>query len=241
MGKLKEAIRYECSTSFKYIWYFYAIQYAIVALIYAILSISTGSTERLGVSCLETNTFIYVGIVSILGMTEDFKMLIQNGFMRKYIFISTVSLFVFMSGIMALFDTAAGNILRHIVYGYTTLFGSIYGYDNIFISWLWLFLLYMFICVLLYLAILVIYKIGKTLSICLGVALGGIVLLITAVFQYVLSNEAVNKIIETAAKAMGFMPDGTIIYLFPVLTLLLFVVVLGIGSYAVIRRIELKS
>lgn len=99
----------------------------------------------------------------------------------------------------------------------------------------------MFICVLLYLAILVIYKIGKTLSICLGVALGGTVLLITAVFQYVLSNEAVNKIIETAAKAMGFMPDGTIIYLFPVLTLLLFVVVLGIGSYAVIRRIELKS
>ena len=33
MKKLKAVVKYECMTSFKYIWLFYAIQYAIVTLI----------------------------------------------------------------------------------------------------------------------------------------------------------------------------------------------------------------
>ncbi len=41
-------------------------------------------------------------------------------------------------------------------------------------------------------------------------------------------------------QAMGFMTDGTINYIFPALTLFVIVAILGIGSYAVIRRTELK-
>ena len=41
-------------------------------------------------------------------------------------------------------------------------------------------------------------------------------------------------------KAMGFMTDGTINYLFPALSLLFIVIVLGIGSYVIIRRTELN-
>ena len=39
MNKLKSIIQYECMTSFKYIWIFYAIQYAIVGLITLIIGI----------------------------------------------------------------------------------------------------------------------------------------------------------------------------------------------------------
>lgn len=53
MNKLKSIIQYECMTSFKYIWIFYAIQYAIVGLITLIIGIVSGSFENVGTNCLE--------------------------------------------------------------------------------------------------------------------------------------------------------------------------------------------
>ena len=105
MKKLGTVIRYECVTSFKYIWIFYAIEYAVVAAVFLLSYITNGSSGKIGTNGLEFNSFIYVGILGILGFKEDFKMLIQNGFTRKYIFLSTFSLFAFISGIMSLVDT----------------------------------------------------------------------------------------------------------------------------------------
>ncbi|MCD2491509.1 hypothetical protein LQE92_02555 [Lacrimispora sp. NSJ-141] len=240
MRKLKSIIQYECITSFKYIWIFYAIQYAAVSLITLIIGISMGSFEEVGTNALEMNTVIYVGILGALGLKEDFKMLIQNGFTRKYIFIATFSMFCFISGSMALVDTAAGNIIHHFNNGYSSLYGGLYGYENIVMNWLWLFLVYVMVCSMLYIGILVINKAGKALSIYLGAAAGGIVLLIIALFRYVFSAGTVSNILGFFAKAMGFMTDGTINYLFPILTLLLVIAALGSGSYAVIRRTELR-
>ena len=44
MKKLRILIQYECMTSFKYIWLFYAIMYAIVLLIYIMVSAITGGS-----------------------------------------------------------------------------------------------------------------------------------------------------------------------------------------------------
>lgn len=41
-------------------------------------------------------------------------------------------------------------------------------------------------------------------------------------------------------KAVGFMSDGTINLFFPILSFLVIGVIFGIGSYAVIRRTELR-
>ena len=109
MKKLKAVVQYECMTSFKYIWVFYAIQYAFVALIMLIIGISMGTFEEIGTSLLEINSLIYVGILGALGFSQDFKMLIQNGFTRKIIFAATMSMFLFISGIMALIDTIVGQ------------------------------------------------------------------------------------------------------------------------------------
>ncbi len=240
MKKLTAAIQYECFTSFKYIWIFYAIQYAIVLAIYLMIGFFMGSFEDIGTNCLEINTIIYVGILGVLGFQEDFKMLLQSGFSRKYIFLATVSLFAFISGIMSLIDTLVGNGLHVWLGNYTSLFGGIYGYGNLFANWIWLFLFYALICSLLYLGILIIHKIGKTASIYLGIGLGGLILIITALFRYVLSAETVDAILSCFRKMMGFADSGALRYLFPCLTFLLLIAVLGAGSYAVIRRTELK-
>lgn len=240
MKNLKSVIQYECVTSFKYIWVFYAIQYAIITLIALIIGISLGTFEKVGTNILEMNTMIYVGILGVLGFKEDFKMLIQNGFTRKYIFAATLAMFCFISGTMAFIDTVVGNVIHHINNSYFSLYGGLYGYDNKFMNWLWLFLVYVMICSLLYFGVLVVNKIGKTAAIYIGIILGGVVLLIAALFRFVFSAEVSGKVVEFLVKAMGFMAGGTINHFAPVLTLLLIAAILVTGSYGIIRHTELR-
>ncbi|HIY17857.1 MAG TPA: hypothetical protein IAA44_00445 [Candidatus Blautia avistercoris] len=238
MNKLKAVIQFECMTSFKYIWIFYGIQYAVVLLATLIVRVSVDNAEHIGVSGLETNTFIYVGILGMLGYSEDFKMLIQNGFTRRYIFIACVAMFGFISGCMALVDTVVGNVLHYVLPGYQSIYGGLYGYENILLNWLWLLLLYMLLCSLFYLAVLVVNKAGKILSISLGVIIGSVGLLVMT--RFALSDSAANKVSVFLMKAFGFMPDGTINHFLPLLTMLLLTVAAGAGAYGVIRKTELK-
>ena len=240
MKKLKAVIQYECMTSFKYIWLFYAIQYAIVTLIMLIIGISTGTFEDIGTNVLEINSLMYVGLLGALGFSQDFKMLLQNGFTRKIIFIGTLSMFFFVCGTMAFIDTIVGNLIHYFNHDYSSLYSSIYGYDNIFMNWLWLFLAYVFICCLLYLAVLALNKAGKMVFIASGVILGGGVLVVIALFRYVFSAELVSKIADFFTRAMGFMGDGTVNYFFPAVTLILIISALSFGAYAVIRSTELR-
>lgn len=240
MRKLKSVIQYECVTSFKYIWIFYAIQYAIVGLITLTIGIVAGSFENIGTDCLEINTLFFVSILGVLGFKEDFKTLIQNGFTRKYIFIAALSLFSFMSGIMAFVDTVVGNLLHYFNHDYTSLYSGIYGYGNVVMNWIWLFLIYVMFCCLLYLTILIINKVGKTVSIYLGILFIGCILLIIALFRYIFSADLAKNILSFFMKAAGFMTDGTINYFYPAFTLLIIVSILGTASFAVIRRTELK-
>ena len=78
MNKLKSIIQYECMTSFKYIWIFYVIQYAIVGLITLIIGIVSGSFENVGTNCLEINTLPFVSILGALGFKEDLKHLYKT-------------------------------------------------------------------------------------------------------------------------------------------------------------------
>lgn len=243
MKKLKTVIAYECATSFKYIWIFYLIVFSAVAIISVIAYVSTGNLDKVGTNALEVNSMIYVGVLGVLGFKEDFKMLIQNGITRKYIFLSTFSLFAFVSSIMALVDIILANVLHTLSSGYNSLFSGLYGYEHtILINWLWLFLVYMLICCLLYLITLTINKIGKTASIFTGVTLGLIiVLIIPVVVKFILPQDFTNQVIEFSLKAIGFMADGTINFIYPILLLILIAGILSTCAYFVIRRTELKA
>lgn len=170
MNKLKSAVLYECSTTFKAICIFYAIQYIVVSVITLITVIASGSFENVGISGLEINSVIFAGIFGVLGFKEDFKMLIQNGFTRKYIFLSTLCMFIFMSAVMALIDTITGQALHLLSENYFGILGFYYGYENIFANWIWLACVYILVLSLLYLTILIINRLGKMLSIYLGIA-----------------------------------------------------------------------
>lgn len=242
MKKLRTLIQYECTSSFKYIWLFYGVEFIIVAFIFAVVGIRTGNLGEVSVKGLEMNTFIFIGVVGVEGFKEDFKMLIQNGFTRRYIFFGAISLFVFVSGVMALVDTITGKVLRGNFQSYESLFGNMYGYEHsIFLNWVWLFFVNMIVCSLFYMAALVINKIGKTASIYLGLVIGGIIIMVSALFRSVLSKEFIQEFIEAATKGMGFISDGTVNFVYPVLIFLLCVCALSTGAYVVICRTELKG
>ncbi len=242
MNKLSMAIRYECTTSFKYIWVFYVCVFGAISAISAIIYISTGDVDKIGTSGLEFNSMIYVGILGVLGFKEDFKMMIQNGFTRKYIYLANLALFAFTSAILAAVDTAVGNALHAVAGGYSSVFGGLYGYGHsLLINWLWLFLTYMLVCCLLYLAILIINKIGKAASIYLGIGLGvTFVLIIPVVLKYVLPKGFTESMADFIIKAIGLAAEDTVNFLYPILFLALAAGIFGIASYLIIRRTELK-
>ena len=239
MTELKSAVLYECLTKVRAIGIFYLIQYSIVALIFAIVAICTEGKET-GSNALEFSSVVFVSVIGVLGYKEDFKALLQNGYTRKYIFGATVCMFTLLAGTLALIDTIIGNSLHYFNDNYFTLYGGIYGYGNVFANWLWLTALYLMFCSLFYLAVLVINRVGKTVSLLIGVGVCSIILLVIALFQFVFPDELVSKTWEFMMKAMGFMGDGTTNLFFPVLSFLVIGVVFGIGSYAVIRRTELR-
>lgn len=239
MSKLKSAILYEYSTKIKAMVLFYLIQYLIVALIFSIVAISVGG-EEIGSNALEFSSVIFISVIGVLGYKEDFKALIQNGYTRKYIFGATICMFTLLAGTMALIDTIIGNSIHYFNDNYFTLFGSLYGYGNVFLNWLWLTVLYLMFCSLFYLAVLVINRVGKMVSLFIGVGLSCVILLVTSLFRFVFSQGFVSAAAEFVMKAMGFMSNGTTNLFFPILSFLVIGAVFGIGSYAVIRRTELK-
>ena len=239
MTELKSAVLYEYLTKVRAIGIFYLIQYSIVALIFAIVAICTEGKET-GSNALEFSSVVFVSVIGVLGYKEDFKALLQNGYTRKYIFGATVCMFTLLAGTLALIDTIIGNSLHYFNDNYFTLYGGIYGYGNVFANWLWLTALYLMFCSLFYLAVLVINRVGKTVSLLIGVVVCSIILLVIALFQFVFPDELVSKTWEFMMKAVGFMSDGTINLFFPILSFLVIGVIFGIGSYAVIRRTELR-
>ncbi len=106
MKKLKAAIQYECITSLKYICVYYLALGAVLAVYFTISHLLEFKFWNI---CLEMNTMILVGIIGILHLQEDFRMLLQNGFTRTCIFLAAIVHFAFIAGMLSMVDTAGGQ------------------------------------------------------------------------------------------------------------------------------------
>lgn len=233
MNKLKSTISYGCLTKIRPLVIFYLVEYGFFALIMTIVVLCTGKLEA-NSNGPEAASAVFVSIMGALSFKEDFKAFLQNGFTRRYIFLSTFCSFFLVSAAMALVDTLLGNVLHHFMKHFT-IFGTLYGYGNLLTNWLWLTFVYVMFCSIFYLAALVINKVGKTTSLLIGVGLAGAVLLIAALFRFVFSSELVSRIGRLVLNAFGFMNDGTVNLVFPILTFIVIGAVFGLGSYALIR------
>lgn len=239
MRKWKMAVWYECATKMRAMGIFYAIQYTI-AVIITVLLMAGLRTDNVGYSGFEVSSIVFVCIMGVFGFQEDYKALIQNGFTRRYIFLATLGMFAAMCGLMALIDTATGNLLHAFNSHYVAVFGNLYGYGRFLSNWLWLTAVYLMGCSASYLVVLVIHRAGKVCTLLIGTALGSMALLVLTLLRFVASPEFIAKLAQFVMNAMGFMNDGTVCVWMPIATFLLAVGVLSLGSYLLIRRSELK-
>ncbi len=234
MTKLSSMIRFSCSTSVKYVGIYYAILFTVVAFIFLVTA-TTGS-----VSGIEINTMVYIGVLGALGFKDEFRMFIQHGFTRKYIFVATLVFFAFIAGLMALIDTVVGNLMYIITQNYDTLYGSIYGYGNIFTNFILLFMSYMFVCCLSYVFILIFNRLGKMKFICFALALAAMIIAIVTLYTNFMPEDIKGTVLEVLIGLFGFSSDGTVNFFAPILTLLLSISCVGFVAYLVIRRAELR-
>ncbi len=243
MKKLQTAIRYECLTSVKYIWTFYTIMLSSVAVVFITLKLCLGNSDNINMSALENSSIIYIGILGIMGFKEDFKMLIQNGFTRKYIFISTITMFMFMSATLALLDTFVGLAMPLMIPDYRTLFGLVYSYKNQYlINWFLLFLTYTFVSSVTYFLVVLFNKIGKIFFISFIIALGMFLgFILPLLFVYVIPENVVQNIFTFLSRIAGFTANGTINYLYPIASLIITSGIFGGLTYLILRRTELKT
>lgn len=65
----------------------------MVAVTLLLTWLGRGSLDHPYFACMESCAMIFIFIFGIFGFAEDFKMLLQNGFTRCYIFIATLALF----------------------------------------------------------------------------------------------------------------------------------------------------
>ena len=238
MNKLKTIAFYECATSIKYVLYFYCIQYGFVAVIATILAFTIG-LEDVTFNGQEISSVIFLAIVGCMGMGDDFKTLLQNGFTRKYIFAGTVSLITFLALALSACDLLISRLMPLFFNESSSLFEQIYGMDSAVANWLWNFTLYCTTGFMCYFFRLLAHRLGKSGFIILGIVLITLSILL-AVFCDMLPNGVMETIGTFLARAFGFMSGGRVDPYLPALTFTIISAVLAGGSYIAIRGAELK-
>ena len=93
MSEMKKwpMLKFEIFTSIKPICIFYTILYSIVCITFILSYLANGNLDHSYTNAVELSSMIFLGIFGALGFIEDFKMLIQNGYPRKYIFIANIA------------------------------------------------------------------------------------------------------------------------------------------------------
>lgn len=238
MHKLRTLIQYEYLTSVKHLFIYYPIQFAIYILPITFTIILNGTSRSDG--SFELISLTYFALLAALGFRQDLRMCIQNGFTRKYIFLATCTMFISMASTMALFDLIFINLFHVLTPTYTSLYTQIYGalsYSPL-MHWFWMVLVYMCFGSLAYLCTLIINKLGKNGVIYFILGCFVCISLLLLAMRYMFSIGIQAKVFELILLTIGFA-GGTIHMLYPVLTLLLWITIFLLGSYAIIRRIEI--
>lgn len=245
MSKLKAVVHFELATSQRYLLIFYCIEFSMVAVTLLLTWLGRGSVDEPYFAALELCAMIFIFIFGIFGFAEDFKMLLQNGYTRCYIFIATLMLFLQTAVTLALVDTLAARLLEGVAHGYWSLFTAIYGPDHaLWLQGLWRFGVYVSLVSVGYLCALTVTRLGTKRALILGIALwcAGVVILPLAFREWL--PDALRYDIGTGAETFiyhcaGFTAEG--VQLINPLLSLSALTVLGFAiCFALMRRAPLR-
>lgn len=243
MSEMKKwpMLKFEIFTSIKPICIFYTILYSIVCITFILSYLANGNLDHSYTNAVELSSMIFLGIFGALGFIEDFKMLIQNGYLRKYIFIANILLFAVTACIMSLIDTLIGAFLHSISSDYFTMFSGLYGTNySLLISWIWLYLVYFTICTISYMFAIFSNILGKRVWMFVAISIGLLVILVLPILvRFFIPTKILRNIITFAQSSLGFTSTGINLWN-PICLFIIISVIVGITSFLIIRKTELK-
>lgn len=241
MNKLKLAVFYELANKMPYVGLFYLIQYAGLAVI-LIIDALISPDEAFNIVGLETGTVIFIIIIGTLAYKDDFNTLLQNGYNRKYIFLSDTLAFAAITAAMAFIDTVISAVFELFEYHFSVvslLYGS-ESSENFILHWLYLTVVYLLLCVLFKFFVMLANLQGKKqMLVALIIFIAGIAIISTALSIRLLSEEMRTNLTDFISKSFGFM-YGEKNLISPIISMLCILLLLQGVSYAIIRRTEIK-
>ena len=238
MKKLKAVLGYKSLFCVKPFIVFYTL-----LSLFIILNLITHNTifygEKNDLTSVELYSVFFAGIIALGYCPEDFKNLLQNGFTRKYIFISTVIMILCVSAIIAFINTIIGLILSAILPDYHTLF-TLFGLKNQhFVNFLLLFLSYTLMSCIFHFFIVLYHRIGKTLFIVFITTLCMILLFaVPILFAYIIPTSIAKGILTPISWIIKFAEHGILNIILLYITAS---IILGGLTYLILRRTELKT
>ncbi len=245
MSKLRPLVAFEITTTIKYLTIFYCIEFSMVAVTLLLTWLGRGSLDHPYFACMESCAMIFIFIFGIFGFAEDFKMLLQNGFTRCYIFIATLALFLQTAATLALVDTLAARFLEGVAHGYWSLFTAIYGPNHtLWLQGLWRFGVYLVLVCVGYFCALLRARLGTRRMFVLGIA---VILICTIVLPGPLMARSPNWLVihlgtwveNTLYHCAGFTAEGVQL-VNPLLSLAVLAVVGFAICFALMRRAPLR-
>ena len=245
MTKLRPLIAFEITTTFKYMTIFYCIEFSMLAVTLFLTWLGRGSLDHPYFACMESCAMIFIFIFGIFGFAEDFRMLLQNGFTRCYIFIATLVLFLQTAVTLALVDTLAARFLEGVAHGYWSLFTAIYGPNHaLWLQGCWRFGVYVSLVCVGYLCALTVTRLGTKRALFLGIVLwcAGVVVLPLAFREWLpdaLRYDIGTQLETFLYQCVGFTAEG-VHFAYPLLSLAVLAVVGFAICFALLRRAPLK-
>lgn len=245
MKRIKDVMRFELATSVRYLVIFYAIQYSVVAVTLFLTWLGHGSLDHPYFAALELCAMIFVFIFGAVGFSEDFKMLLQNGFTRRVHFVAALVLFVVTAALLALVDTLAARGIEAVAHGYWSAFTAVYGPNHaLALQFFWRFGVYLVLACLGYFCAVLTSRLGAKRTLFLGIVVWCMsVLVLPTLYMELLPDTwrySFGTQVNTAfLHCAGFTAEGVQLA-WPIISLAVLALLGFAVCFALVRRAPLR-
>ena len=146
--KLSAAVSYRFKYQIKALAFYFSY-FFVLAIVFPLIGIFfAGSSTVVSTDAL-FSSFIFICILSFIGVSTDFKLFIQNGMSRNNIFLSSLisnaSMSFFLAGILIVFKSITNDLLIKSL-RVSLFFSDIYTKDNGWQAFIFLFLFFLLGC-----------------------------------------------------------------------------------------------
>lgn len=144
--KLSTAFTYRLKYQIKSLGFFFGY-FFLFAIIFPLIGIIFAGVDTQVNSDALFASFVFIFIIAMFGVGADFKLFIQNGMSRQNIFfsylISNVTISALLASILIIFKVIANDFFTQ-NFKITLFLSDVYASDNPWISFIFLFLFFMF-------------------------------------------------------------------------------------------------